>query len=643
MQTYGDYRRSKNRAGGEIPLMKKRQRIAPPREEMFDKRRRVDPDDPTVAASSASADEDGSRGFRPSMLSFKSFLQTQDDSITDDEALDKYGEYKQEFNRQQLNEFFVAHKEEEWFREKYHPDLHGARLATAATNVKQRLDLFFDMHSRGLMKELRLESVCSAQISALLDCFVLRLEGGTLDEADKLVAGDSLDEELHKTTSIHLRTIHPAVKREELESVCRKFPGFLRLALSDPQPDKRWMRKGWVSFTRDTKIKETCFSLSSVRLKDVELSPVINKDLSVRIRSVSGIANDKSQMRADLMAASNLIKLLDKRWGLHVPAKPNADAAEAVSTDGAGEPSKLDIDSLGAVGNPFLENITEYMIEEMSAEEDELLGYSANHDSASATAGSGEKTVEHDAELASVLDRLVIYLRLVHSIDFYNVAHYQTEDEMPNRCGIFHVRENSEDNRQHTESAMTEYREDFSKKLKKLYKNWDVVSDEETPKLGLKNEDEAVSMFIQANTEELGNDKYLCPLSGKKFKGIEFVRKHIFNKHSEKVDNVKKDVEFFNQFIKDPRRPSLPERPKPAAVAKPAASDAVSSGGWSNSGPSTGFHGGRRNFDDRRSPDGRPKVSVKDRLGYKKPAAVAPDPRGLVDYADVDFGDDLFN
>lgn len=48
------------------------------------------------------------------MMTFKAFLAAQDDSITDDEAIKKYNEYKLEFRRQQLNEFFIAHKDEEW-------------------------------------------------------------------------------------------------------------------------------------------------------------------------------------------------------------------------------------------------------------------------------------------------------------------------------------------------------------------------------------------------------------------------------------------------------------------------------------------------------------------------------------------------
>jgi hypothetical protein len=64
---------------------------------------------------------------------------------------------------------------------------------------------------------------------------------------------------------------------------------------------------------------------------------------------------------------------------------------------------------------------------------------------------------------------------------------------------------------------------------------------------------------VLANTQELGKDKWLCPLSGKKFKGPDFVRKHIFNKHGEKVEEVKKEVQYYNNYLKDPKRPQLAE------------------------------------------------------------------------------------
>ena len=52
-----------------------------------------------------------------------------------------------------------------------------------------------------------------------------------------------------------------------------------------------------------------------------------------------------------------------------------------------------------------------------------------------------------------------------------------------------------------------------------------------------------VERFFEVNTQKLAENKYLCPLSGKKFKGPDFVRKHIFNKHSDKVEAVRQEVQ----------------------------------------------------------------------------------------------------
>ena len=39
-----------------------------------------------------------------------------------------------------------------------------------------------------------------------------------------------------------------------------------------------------------------------------------------------------------------------------------------------------------------------------------------------------------------MLDRLILYLRVVHSFDLYTAVEYPNEDEMPHRCGIMHAR-----------------------------------------------------------------------------------------------------------------------------------------------------------------------------------------------------------
>lgn len=106
--------------------------------------------------------------------------------------------------------------------------------------------------------------------------------------------------------------------------------------------------------------------------------------------------------------------------------------------------------------------------------------------------------------------------------------------------------------------------------------------------MALKDVDTEVDKFVQANTRELAKDKWLCPLSGKKFKGPDFVRKHIFNKHEEKIEEVKKEVEFFNNYLKDPKRPMLSDSPQPRREETPAFNHS-SYGGFGGGGAGGGY------------------------------------------------------
>jgi len=77
-------------------------------------------------------------------------------------------------------------------------------------------------------------------------------------------------------------------------------------------------------------------------------------------------------------------------------------------------------------------------------------------------------------------------------------------------------------------------------------------------RLGLKDLSNEIEKFITSNCQKVEKDIWLCPLSGKKFKGPDYVRKHIETKHRERLLELRKDVEYFNRFVLDPKRPYLP-------------------------------------------------------------------------------------
>lgn len=711
----------------------------------------------------------------PTMRSFKEFLLNMEDSVDETEAVKRYNQYKLDFRRQQLQDFFLQHKDQEWFRSKYHPDDISLRKAESLAALKMRLGVFLFLLENNWLDNVSLDMDHAPAIIKLLDAAVIKMEGGTdldlqvlevqtaaavdatgggatggekkqgepsgaktsnqteaestvsrsdevnskeapeegrLDEKlkehregddkkkseedekkekkavkvlkkgrkrkrsvsadsgegsvsdsdsshsegedkeddDEDKAEDDADESpkerakeipakprpLHLTTSLFIRSIPPEVSKEEITALSRRYPGFLRVALSDPQPERRFFRRCWVTFDRSVNIKETCWNLQNIRLRDCELAPVVNRDLCRRVRSVNGLTHHKPVVRNDIRLSARLIHSLDKRGELW--------AAEMET-------------------NPVLKNITDYLIEEVSAEEEELTGAAGGGgdeagDSRDPT--SADVTVETDEKLLKVLDRLLLYLRLVHSVDYYNFCEYPAEDEMPHRCGLIHVRGPLPTARI-TSTEVSEHQKMCEERLAPLLFPSETLSDEDALKLGKKDAEQEVEKFLSTNTQELSKDKWLCPLSGKKFKAPEFVRKHILNKHGDKVTAVKQEVDFFNNFLLDAKRPALPEN-KPL----PPAAQAIPSGVQSFPGqppqqqsllgyppgirpPMPGFPGGgphyppnqfgagRGNYDNFRGPLGAGGGYPKQRSGR----GMRGDPRSIIEYRDLDAPDDL--
>ncbi|XP_036967054.1 serrate RNA effector molecule homolog [Acanthopagrus latus] len=752
----------------------------------------------------------------PTMRSFKEFLLNMEDSVDETESVKRYNQYKLDFRRQQLQDFFLQHKDQEWFRSKYHPDDITARKAESLAALKTRLGVFLFLLDTNWLDNVSLDMEHAPAIIKLLDAAVIKMEGGTdLDlqvlevpsasaaaggeaascsvgagggaaaaaggtggggggggektpgdpssqstqlvsettgsrteeatsretvetkasvkdaeeeakqngeekeddeeegeeddedekkeeEEEKMtkkgrkrkrsVSADSgegsasesdsshsegekeEDEEkeeeeedrederrkergkerekeapakprpLHLTTSLFIRSIPPEVSKEEITALCRRYPGFLRVALSDPQPERRFFRRCWVTFDRSVNIKETCWNLQNIRLRDCELAPVVNRDLCRRVRTVNGLTHHRPVVRNDIRLSARLVHSLDQKGELW-----------------AGQMET----------NPVLKNITDYLIEEVSAEEEELTGASGGNGDvagdAKDPASSSDVTVETDDKLLKVLDRLLLYLRLVHSVDYYNFCEYPAEDEMPHRCGLIHVR-GPLPVAKITAAEVTEHQKMCEERLAPLLSLSETLSEEDATKLGKKEPEQEVEKFLAANTQELSKDKWLCPLSGKKFKAPEFVRKHILNKHGDKVSAVRQEVQFFNNFLLDAKRPALPENkplPPPAQATPPGIPGFPGQSPQQQSllgyppgvrPPMPGFPGGGPPYPHNQFGAGRGNYdNFRGHLGggggggggggfpgkQRNSRGVRGDPRSIIEYRDLDAPDDL--
>ena len=215
------------------------------------------------------------------LLSFKGFLETQGDYITEEESLAMYREYKTEYRRRRMLEFFTEHKEEEWIMEMYHPVCKERRRLEEQARVARRADVFWSMFKEEEISGLRLEAGQEEKLIRMMDNFVSRLEIAerevksgnnvvksepqtTLDEAPDLkenLAEDEnkLEKPFHHPVSLFLPRVPLSVPISLVEQVGRQCRGFQRAALGPvnfQSGNQQHTRKAWITYEADTNIKQ---------------------------------------------------------------------------------------------------------------------------------------------------------------------------------------------------------------------------------------------------------------------------------------------------------------------------------------------------------------------------------------------------
>lgn len=97
------------------------------------------------------------------------FLLNMEDSVDETESVKRYNQYKLDFRRQQLQDFFLQHKDQEWFRSKYHPDDITARKAESLAALKTRLGVFLFLLDTNWLDNVSLDMEHAPAIIKLLD------------------------------------------------------------------------------------------------------------------------------------------------------------------------------------------------------------------------------------------------------------------------------------------------------------------------------------------------------------------------------------------------------------------------------------------------------------------------------------------
>lgn len=168
-----------------------------------------------------------------------------------------FNSYKEKQQSRQASDFVRLHKSEEWFKERYDPEIRTPfRLRQAdfrkANYAQWQMDL-----DEGLFDDFTLEGIYKSESNGAGGT-VEKEEGETTAAAEVLGVGDLLPskggellDEAVLQPALLIKTIAPHVGREKMEAFCREHlgegdGGFRWLSLSDPNPLKKMHRIGWV-------------------------------------------------------------------------------------------------------------------------------------------------------------------------------------------------------------------------------------------------------------------------------------------------------------------------------------------------------------------------------------------------------------
>lgn len=168
-----------------------------------------------------------------------------------------YDAYKEELQVKMARAFVQYHKGEEWFKERYLPEIRDSFRPRLMDFRRDGLSQWERDLESGTFDEFTLEGIYKTESNGV-GGVVEREEGETVAAAEVLGVGDlvpsrggDIRDESALQPALLIKTLAPTVSREKIEDFSKEHleegaGGFKWLSLSDPNPLKKCHRIGWI-------------------------------------------------------------------------------------------------------------------------------------------------------------------------------------------------------------------------------------------------------------------------------------------------------------------------------------------------------------------------------------------------------------
>ncbi|KPV77414.1 uncharacterized protein RHOBADRAFT_51269 [Rhodotorula graminis WP1] len=463
-----------------------------------------------------------------------------------------------------------------------------------------------------------------------------------------------------------IQGVPPTVAYKKLEAVFAAFPGFVRLALSEPLVNFDFARTGWAIFASAAEAAAALKSVqtgaanvdiqsgedkvASAAAGDAEMSAAahlaspapsgegaavavagpVNGAHSLDPSTSTHVLAASSSMPFDLCAPGAVVSLLEAHE-VRVRATPAAFCApsrvaadlETVLRVVREAERRLELDGQaveGRKGSEWIEEKKVQLARELEEKKER----------------EGMGAPAHRIALAEVtkrtLDLALSYLREAHDVCYYCCAMTESPEQLLELCPR-HVRRCDEFRNERRLNNELDFVQSFDEHVPLMQD----TSALDIRDLGALSRDEELYRLASPHLKQEEEGKFRCKTCNKLFSARKFVEKHIGLKHPELFGDALEEVALFNNYVLDPLRlptasfqienylPSILNPPAPPSTGRRALADRL--------GPPH-KRSRRESGRGRGGPDGE-----RDGPAAPPPKGAALDPRaqrGATAYADLD-------
>ena len=437
------------------------------------------------------------------LVSFDVFKALQTSELSQEKLEEEYKKYQLSHFENKLEMFYKEHKDDEWFKELYDPLTIESTIKEAHSQC-QRLYYHFEsiLVSTNNYSSLSL-SLSPTDKEKMLSHPLLKLKYHLFNQNEEILPQNVSTESVHdlidiskapyyafnpEDCTVFLNEIPKTISRAQILSAITNAGGdYLSVSMSSPNRLKNHSRYCWITYSK----KEQC-EIALTTLKECKISD-------------------------DFMIFPYLSKCASNRYVRITP--------------------QLFEDRLQE-DNKYLKKIISLLDKEKELEENKIVNSTIT-----------------SFEISKQNDIMMMYLRHVHGFCYYCVEEHDGERNLAKNCDCIHLREEGSLGKRSevTQLDKEKYKEviEFDAKLTERIKTF--ISKKENKKqedyteklIALK--EEFINNQIKTITE---NEKYQCVICGKFFKGSEYVKKHILNKHTDLLkENVEDD--FYEKIKKE--------------------------------------------------------------------------------------------